>query len=62
MNAMRITYYSTLYRRDEQAVVAHDIIFTDHGTIRFDSMGRGKEIAISKVKKIEQLEKSAWNE
>ena len=62
MNAMRVTRYSTLYKRDVQDIVAHDIEFTSHGTVRYDTMGRRVEIDVKNIKRIEQLEKSAWNE
>lgn len=62
MNAVRITRYSTLYKRDIQDVVAHDIEFTNHGTVRYATMGHRVEIDIKHIKKIEQLEVNAWNE
>ena len=62
MNAMRVTRYSTLYKRDVQDIVAHDIEFTNHSTVRYDTMGHRVEIDVKNIKRIEQLEKSAWNE
>lgn len=53
---MKITYFSTLYKRNVTAIVFGEIKFTMDGHIQFYSMGHGYELRLNQVKKIELIE------
>jgi hypothetical protein len=52
---MKVTYYSTLYKRDVTVIVLETVVF-DEGMIKFASGGHKYAVDLKYVKKIESLE------